>query len=66
MDLNHDLLSQSQACCRYTNPAKSPSQIGAQQSGSDLEKEEGDCGYGAFAALTQTAEAKWSRLLLTW
>ena len=20
MDLNHDLLSQSQVCCRYTNP----------------------------------------------
>ena len=32
----------------------------------DGEKEEGDCGYAAFAALTQTAEAKCSRLLPTW
>ena len=32
----------------------------------DGEKEEGACGYGAFAALTETAEAEWSRLLPTW
>ena len=30
-----------------------------------LGKEEGDCGCGAFPALTQTGEAKRSRLLLT-
>ena len=41
------------------------SQTGAQRSGSGLEKEEGDCGYGAFGALTETPEAEWSRLLLT-
>ena len=32
----------------------------------DGEKEEGGCGYVAFAALAQTAEAEWSSLLLTW
>ena len=32
----------------------------------DGEKEEGACRYGAFAALTETAEAEWSRLLPTW
>ena len=42
------------------------SQIGAQRSGSDLVKEEGSCGYGVFAALTQTAETEWSSFLLTW
>ena len=35
-------------------------------SGFDLEKEEGAFGYGVFAALTQTAETEWKRLLLTW
>ena len=30
-----------------------------------FEEEEGDCGYAAFAALTETVEAEWSRLLLT-
>jgi hypothetical protein len=30
-----------------------------------LEEEEGDCGYGAFSALSQTEEAEWSKLLLT-
>ena len=30
-----------------------------------FEKEEGGSGYGALAALTQTAEAEWSELLLT-
>ena len=25
-------------------------------------KEEGGCGYGVFAALTETAETEWSRL----
>ena len=33
-------------------------QIEAQRSGFDLEKEEGACGYGAFPALTQTGEAE--------
>ena len=31
----------------------------------DGEKEEGVCGCGVFAAPAQTAEAEWSRLLLT-
>ena len=30
-----------------------------------FEEEEGGCGYGAFAALTETAEAELSRLLQT-
>ena len=34
----------------------------AQRSGFVSVKEEGDCGYGAFAALTLTAEAEWNRL----
>ena len=37
--------------------------IGAQRSGSDLEKEEGLNGYAVFAALSQTAETKWSEFL---
>ena len=49
-----------------TGPNVNPeNKIGAQRSGSDFEKEEGDSGYGVFAALTQTAETEWSRLLLT-
>ena len=43
-----------------------PIQIGAQPGGSDLEKEEGVNGYEIFAALSQTVETEWSRLLLTW
>ena len=39
---------------------------GAQRSGSGGEKEEGGCGYGVFAALTETAETEWSCLLPTW
>jgi phage terminase large subunit-like protein len=39
--------------------------IKAQRSGFDSEKEEGAFGYGVFAALTQTAETEWKRLLLT-
>ena len=48
-----------------TSAVPGKNKIGAQRSGSDFEKEEGDCGYGVFAALTQTAETEWSRLLLT-
>lgn len=40
-------------------------QIIAQPSASDLEKEEGTCGYAVFAALAQTAETEWSKFLLT-
>ena len=44
----------------------SPSQLEAQRSGFELEKEEGTYGYAVFAALTQTAETEWSKFLLTW
>ena len=43
-------------CCRYTSPV-SGAPVGTQRSGSDGEKEAGDCGYAAFAALTQTVKA---------
>ena len=63
---NHVFLGQSQVRCQLHQSGLNQTQIGAQHSGSDLEKEEGDCGYEAFTAITQTVKAEWSRLLLTW
>ena len=61
---SYDCLRQSQACCRYTDPAW-PSPNRSPTKWVRFGKEEGDCGDGVFAALAQTAETEWSRLLLT-
>ena len=51
----------------HSKPSAFPvlSAFKAQRSGFESEKEEGAYGYGVFAALSETAETEWSKLLLT-